>query len=332
MEAIDDRLLQEAARWHARLNASDCTDQEHAEFESWRATSPLHAAAAARADRVTSSLNRLMADARMQALIDRASMPVPKSDVVKARRVRWAVPAALAAGLAVAVVGVSLSVQSMRSATNAVVYQTQSERRTITLEEGSVLLLDIGTQLSVRMSAERREVELLEGRASFDVAHDVRRPFSVAAADARTTALGTKFQVQRDDGRVLVTLEAGSVLVDGTSSTANWRELLAPGEQLTLDIATAHIDKRAVDLRGATSWMRGRHIFRGTPLAEAIVEVNRYATRKVRIGDSSLAELPVSGSFIAGDTALIVDALSGVLPIRVVAGSSDEIILFRRYE
>jgi transmembrane sensor len=330
MEVIDDRLLQEAARWHARLHASDCTKQEHAAFESWRDASAAHAAAFARAEKTMAGLDRLLADSRLQALVDRA-VETPSRRAPDRPSSRWTLPAALAAGLALAAVGVHVSVLMLHPS-EQVAYETAGERRTVTLEDGSTVQLDIGTELHVRMSEERREIDLLKGRALFEVAHDAARPFSVAAADARTTALGTKFQVQRDEARVLVTLTEGSVVVDGVSPVAGWQERLVPGEQLSFDMKDAGIDKYAVDLQRVTSWMRGRHVFRDTPLAEVVSEVNRYAGRKVRLGDSSLAELPVGGSFIAGDSELIVDALSAVLPIRAVAGGGNEIILFRRYE
>jgi transmembrane sensor len=90
--------------------------------------------------------------------------------------------------------------------------------------------------------------------------------------------------------------------------------------------------KRAVDAQAVTSWSRGRLVFRGTPLGEALQEVNRYGSRKVRLGDPDLAELPVGGNFIAGETDLIVSAFAAVLPLRVAEGSTGEIILFRRYK
>ena len=82
----------------------------------------------------------------------------------------------------------------------------------------------------------------------------------------------------------------------------------------------------------ATSWSRGRLQFRDTPLADAVNEINRYATKKVRLGDPSLASLPIGGNFIAGDSDLIVDALAAVLPLRIVNGGDKEIILVRRYD
>ncbi len=80
-----------------------------------------------------------------------------------------------------------------------------------------------------------------------------------------------------------------------------------------------------------TSWSRGRLVFRGTPLSDALDEVNRYGDRKVRLGDPELAQLPVGGNFIAGETDLIVSAFAAALSLRVVDGGSGEIILFRRY-
>jgi ferric-dicitrate binding protein FerR (iron transport regulator) len=52
----------------------------------------------------------------------------------------------------------------------------------------------------------------------------------------------------------------------------------------------------------------------------------------VLLGDPELADLPVAGNFIAGETDLIVSAFAAVLPLRVADGSAGEIILFRRYE
>ena len=338
MDVINtDRPLQEAARWHARLNAADCTDQERVAFQHWHDEQPAHAQAYAQAEKVSASLDQLlMADTRLQALAQQAYESAAGAKSKRRAALRWKVPAALAAGLALAVVAVQFSAQLLHPAVNVVAYDAAAQRRTITLEDGSIVQMDVATRLEVRMSAERRQVELLSGRALFDVAHDASRPFSVTAEGARTTALGTRFQVQREHGRVLVTLAEGSVAVDDGHIESTWSERLRPGEQLSFDAGSSAIDKHDVDLQYATSWSRGRHVFRGTPLAEAIEEINRYAVKKVRlgdpVGDPSLAALPVGGNFITGDSELIVEALAAVLPVRVVVGGSDEILLFRRYE
>jgi transmembrane sensor len=98
---------------------------------------------------------------------------------------------------------------------------------------------------------------------------------------------------------------------------------LAPGEQLSFSAGDRNVRKRAVDARAATSWAVGRHVFRETPLADALREVNRYAAVKVRIADSALAELPVSGNFAAGDSEAIVAAWSAVLPLQATPAGTE---------
>ena len=202
----------------------------------------------------------------------------------------------------------------------------------MTLSDGSIVQLDVGTRMTAQMSPDRRRITLLSGRAMFDVAHDRTRPFSVAAADSRTTALGTRFQVELEPAQVVVTLAQGSVAIDDESVAHDWHEQLRPGEQLSVDMKTALLTKTTVDPSVVTSWTRGRHLFRGTPLHEAVDEVNRYAQKKIRIGDPSLADLPVGGNFIAGDSELIVAAFAAVLPLSVVNDGNKEIILFRRHD
>jgi transmembrane sensor len=72
-------------------------------------------------------------------------------------------------------------------------------------------------------------------------------------------------------------------------------------------------------------------VFRATPLAVAVQEINHYAARKVRLGDPQLASLVVGGNFVAGDSESVVAAFAAALPVRVVDGGG-ELILFQRYE
>jgi transmembrane sensor len=66
-------------------------------------------------------------------------------------------------------------------------------------------------------------------------------------------------------------------------------------------------------------------------LDEAIQEINRYAAKKVRLGDPSIADWHLAGSFIAGDSEQIMAAVASVLPVRVVSTGEHELVLFRRY-
>lgn len=334
---VEDRILDEAARWYARLQAADCSLQERAAFRNWREADERHALAYEQACQAAAGIDQLMAlDPRMQVLLDEALIPAVSRDVAKpvrgrTRMRRWSIPAALAASLALVFVSLQFVGDDMRAA-DGVVLQAEAAPRTVRLEDGSTVQMDVNTKVRVSMTDQRRAVTLEAGRAMFDVAHDRSRPFSVAAATSRTVALGTRFQVELDRAGVVVTLAEGSVAIDNEGPTQIWQERLHPGEQLRIDVASAARDKLVVDPSVVTSWTRGRLVFRGTRLAEAIEQVNRYSDKKVRLADPSLGDLHVAGNFIAGDSDLIVDALASALPLRVVDGGDKEIILFHRYD
>lgn len=329
MDARDsDSLLEAAAGWHARLAAPDCSPAERARFDLWRASSPSHIEACAQVQDAADAVERLVShDLRLLALSEEAyAMARPGTDPHTRKQRRWVLPAALAASLVIALVGLKFGSRLLGQPLHPVVYENSSVRK-ITLEDGSVVHMDVNSRISVLMSPKRRQVELLAGRALFEVTHDASRPFSVIAGNARTTDLGTRFQVDRVHECVVVTLAEGSVVVDSTLSAQHWQEHLSPGEQLEVSPNTASHHKRVVEPLAATSWSRGRLVFRATPLSRAVEEVNQYAAKKLRIADPSLPGLSVSGNFVAGDSELAASAFAAVLPIRVVDGGSEIILV-----
>lgn len=250
-----------------------------------------------------------------------------QSDRPERRQRRWAVPAALAASLLIIFIGVQLGMQFFKPPP-VIAYENSSvQQQSITLEDGSVVHMDLGSRIKVLMTAKQRHIDLLAGRALFVVTHDANRPFTVFAGAARTTDLGTRFQVARTDENVVITLAEGSVVVAGTTAAQSWQELLIPGEQLDVSHDASSRMRRTVDPLVATSWSRGRLVFRATPLTEAIEEVNHYSVKKLRIGDPSLTTLSVSGNVVTGSGELAASAFAAVLPVHVVDGGS-EIILF----
>lgn len=64
------------------------------------------------------------------------------------------------------------------------VYATAiGERRTVVLSDGSQVALDSDSEVRVRYLKSARQLVLDHGRARFDVAHDITRPFSVTAGN-----------------------------------------------------------------------------------------------------------------------------------------------------
>jgi len=309
------QLIDEAAHWAVRLASSTCTAQEREAAEAWRNRSAAHQQAWQLAMRVDDGMAKLSAaDAELMAMADAALI----DSAAPRRSHRRTLTIALAAGVAAA--GVFLTSLLVTRPDGDAIARYESEaaadgRRTVSLADGSVVQLDVGSAIEVELSRDLRRIVLLRGRAMFAVAHDASRPFSVLARDGRTVALGTRFQVELRGESAAVTLTEGSVSVTGLGSLDGQTAVLQPGEQLRYSAQQPSWDKRAVDVQAVTGWERGRLVFHGTPLSEALDEVNRYADQRIRLADPALASLPVNGNFIAGDSHLVASALVQTLPI-----------------
>lgn len=362
MDSAEDVSSQQAARWYARLRAPDCTPEERAEFEAWRAD-PRNAEAYGAAERMNDALAKLaMTDPRLRAMVDQAASsgasladdeldetpgkPRPLTITTgqspgtrvrrRARPFAWAasIAAAFASILALLALGVTEPARDSdgyryADAQPVLRYSAGAARRAVTLDDGTRVYLDVASIIEVRFGATRRDVTLVQGRALFDAAHDSARPFVVTVGTERVTALGTVFQVDRASSEVVVTLAQGAVTV--TSQTSAEAVQLAPGEELRSSAGSTRWLKRSVDALSATSWSFGKHLFRERSLGEAVRELNRYSAKPVRLADSRLAKLAVSGEFDVGDTDSTISALAAALSLRVVTART-EIVLYSAHE
>lgn len=364
-----DRRFDEAARWHARLEAADCSQREREEFDEWQRLDANRQAFDA-AERMSGALSgAASSNARLRAMTEQAlalgrgplsEVPnateqeesghaepnlavdagvhrgAPQRTPVRRRPARplavtraWLVRGAVAAGIVAAALAFGLP-GLYGPAGDALYAASSGATRELTLADGTTVHLDVDSAIEVRLTGSQRHVSLERGRALFDVAHDAERPFVVSAGAGRVTALGTVFEVDRQSStNVIVTLAEGAVQVTGSLHGQPQSTRLSPGQRIRIAEDDAAWVREQVDAAAATSWSLGRHVFRDLRLADAVAEVNRYSTRKVVVADPTLADLPVSGSFVSGDSDSIVAAFAAVLPI-TVSESGDELLLFRR--
>ncbi|RYF28570.1 MAG: sigma-70 family RNA polymerase sigma factor [Comamonadaceae bacterium] len=193
------------------------------------------------------------------------------------------------------------------------------------LPDGSSVHLDADSQVQVAFYAGRRTVRLLRGAAFFEVARDAQRPFSVDAAHARVTVLGTRFSVDllapaspdasstssAPDPAVLVQVESGRVQVQPQSGPP--RELGA-GQGLRLQGDTVRLLTAAA--QDTAPWRKGELVFAAEPLGEALARLSRY-TPLVLEATSDAALLPVSGRVRIARAGTWLQALPHALPVRV---------------
>lgn len=324
----------EATRWFARLRAPGCSPAERESFRAWMDSNPAHVAAYQRATTAALSISDgLKSDPELKSMLESAL--ADKADAnAEGFLPRWFGRPLLGGALALLcafLVGQELHQEGAAPVAEQRLLNDGNSRRAVRLADGSLVTLDVGSEVTVRIQSDSRELRLIAGRAFFEVAHDAHRPFSVEAGETRTTALGTRFEVDLRDALASVTLAQGSVSVVAVDDRAAWSRLLVPGQQL-VSHGQAAPEVRRVDVAQTVAWSTGQLHFSGIALREVVTEWNRYARVRITLGDSSIADSRIVGTFQAGgDSKEFVTALASVLPIRAVPVGSDEILLVRDY-
>jgi transmembrane sensor len=323
---VEDATLgtsETAALWCVRLAEGKLTPPQQSEFDAWLAADAGHAQAFAEAattwrefDGAESAPEFL--HLRMDAL--RQSRTRRRFSFLRSR---WV---AVAAVLVIVAGGLWIW-------TNApAVYRTGvAERQVAVLKDGSKISLDAATIVRVRYSAARRDLELVQGRAKFDVAKNPMRPFSVVAANKVVVATGTEFSVELLQRKVHVILYEGHVAVLDRrrgreaayplrlgSSNMPADQGLAPGRELVVAENSDVASVAPTDPSRALSWEAGQLVFIDEPLSSAVERVNRYSNEKLSIGDAAAGQVRVTGVFTAGDTQAFVEGVSAAFPVRTI--------------
>jgi transmembrane sensor len=195
----------------------------------------------------------------------------------------------------------------------------------IVLEDRSAIELNTDSEVRVVLSPRLRQVELVRGEASFEVAHDVARPFIVAAGKTAVRAVGTKFDVRRLDDSVEVTVDEGKVAVGDPSllesdvdrfamsipQIAAGQSALASGSGVTLK----EVPKR--EMARKLAWQNQMLVFDGDTLADVVAQFNRYNERQLVIADPHLATIQIGGYFRPTNLDAFIGVLQSDFEIRV---------------
>jgi transmembrane sensor len=326
----DDRSLERselAALWCIRIAEAPLTSAEQDAFAAWLAEETANRLAFEEAaatwrefDGAESAPDFLQM--RVEALRELA----PRAPAFRAP-LRWLATGVAAIVLLIAGIGVWEWVTSQS------VYSTRvGERRVAVLGDGSKVSLDAATTVRVRYTADRRYLELVQGRAKFEVAKDPLRPFSVTAANKVIVATGTEFSVERLQRTVRVVLYEGHVAVLQHDSrrqapqplrlagrrTVPADQGLTPGRELVVPDSSDEASVAPIDPARALSWEAGQLVFVNEPLSSAIERVNRYSNEKLGIADASAGQVRVTGVFTAGDIQAFTEGVMAVLPVRVI--------------
>jgi len=268
-----DPVWDRALDWLLRVEAAPEDRLLRGQRDAWLAVHNSHATAYRQAERVW-----------------RLTGAVPLS-VLRSRPARWrrgglALVAAALAACVVLWLAPDLGVL-MRGD-----YRTSAgETRDIALPDGSTVSLDADSAIAV---GPNRAVELLAGRAFFQVKRDPGQAFTVTAGEARVAVLGTAFDVLLSEHAVTVAVQTGSVSV---TSGPHQAVTINPGQRAIVERADGAITAAAVGVGGIAAWRSGKLVVEGVPVAEVIEELDRHHAGVILLRDPVLGARRITGVF-----------------------------------
>ncbi len=307
--AADDQ----ATDWIARLGTRTISLDTIQAFAKWR-EDPANAEAYRRAEQLWSRTGDLAGDPDIQAALEQAQRRRPR---------RFGAKQIAAAGLTTALAA-SLAVGAFFWQIRDTYATEVGEQRSLLLADGSRVRLDTASKIRVRFTEGERRIELAEGQAFFEVAHNPARPFVVMTTDASVTAVGTVFEVRRVGSETRVVLVSGAVDV-AQAGVPSAPQRLLPNQQTAIRSGKAKVS--AVNADTATSWTDGELTFTDTPLVEAVAEVNRYLAVPIVLDAPAAANTPINGVFRSGDRTAFVSAAAHLFDLKAIREADGKVRL-----
>jgi ferric-dicitrate binding protein FerR (iron transport regulator) len=138
-----------------------------------------------------------------------------------------------------------------------------------------------------RFDGKYRVVDLV-GEAYFEVAKNAEQPFVVRTNNMDVRVLSTHFNIKAypDETHTYATLNEGKIQV----SKGELNEILAPGQQLSLNNSTKEFTREEVDASIYSAWVRGKFVFKDERLDDILNALSRWYDVKIFYQDQNLQD------------------------------------------
>ncbi len=305
-EAEYDAITDAAAHWCMRMHAFDCTTAERQAFAQWHDAHPLHAfeyAAMLEIWDVADHLPRVETTPTPVVVVPFKSRSRLRTYAVAAAVCLVALPLAAFTGWEAG--WLPSSYQHI---------EAEGGLRQVTLNDGSQVELNLGTELVYSHYKDERRVTLRKGEAFFKVSHDAGHPFVVRAGEGRIRVTGTQFNVWKYEDQVRVMLLEGSVQIASDETHSGAR--LSPGMQASYNRGDTNPQVKPIDPGDtALAWRDGKLILDNLALADALPLINRYLNKPVMLADAGTGAIRIGGIYNLNEVSNLVPSLPKVLPV-----------------
>lgn len=297
----------EACEWALRLAEGRLDASAREEFSAWLAQDARHRGALLRAQAGLCLLDEVRGESGTGATV-----PVLPASATAQRPRRWQ---ALTAGAIAASIAGLLMAAALLSPEGQ--YGTSvGELRQISLEDGSLAVINTDSSVEVDLEPEYRAIELARGEAWFQVAKDRRRPFIVSVDRVHVQATGTAFSVRRLKDAVQVIVTEGSVEAWNEDRPGD-RVAIAANHEATVPLTRHAVPETRPAREEALAWRQGEIVLNGMTVAEAAEEFNRYNRRKIIVRDPSARNLRIVSYFKTNQPELFAKTVASEIGIVV---------------
>ncbi|WP_298330789.1 FecR domain-containing protein [Asticcacaulis sp.] len=313
------RIDEQALDWVVRQASGPLDEALQQAFNDWYDRGPREQGAYLRAQALWQRLD--------QAAMDTDRTP-PMVLPVAEKRSGWRPDRRLVMGGAIAACAVAAFVgwHAFQTPVPTLVLETGlGEISNHPLEDRSLVSLNSDSRIEVRMTPERRQVNLVKGEALFQVAKNPQRPFVVTAGSVSVRAVGTAFSVRlRGEGaEVLVTEGVVEVTENGTSTR------LRAGEAGRIAQNAVSVRSDPSEVSRKLAWREGRIVLANQSLAEAAEEFNRYNRTRIYIADPALSSRKLVGQYGLSQPEKFAENVHELMGVPVTV-SADRIDIGRR--
>lgn len=351
---LNKQIILQAAEWAEELDHRTLSMAQRKELAAWLLTSPDHVH------------ELLLATAVFEAWQDAGQEEMPSIEALLAQKAPevipllsavprtflsgrnevpfWRKPPIIMAGITMACLFFAaflyMNGSYLLNRNPAQIYTTiTGEQRSLPLEDGSVVHMNTATKIQIIYTENSRIIKLMEGEALFHVAHDPSRPFRVYSDNTLAEALGTIFNIYRQNNQTTISVVEGKVAVEKRESKTvpfhsgnNTRLTLSTGERAAVPDKGFMKKTRIENMKKVTSWRIRQLVFERERLSTIVREYNRYNKLQIHVYDPTLAQTKFTGVFDADDPESLVKFLEQTTGITSNRVSSREIHLYKKIQ
>ncbi len=326
--ARDD--IEQAARWLVRSRKKDFSGSEQAELQKWLESDTAHKAAFAEFESIWDKAG--LAKTLFESEKNTCSQQNKKCPLTILPP--WSQWGQAALGLCMIFLCLLLPsyidhTEPRKPARCKEFVCAPGQQKTVSLEDGTNIEMNVGTRLKVCLFKTQRQVIMQSGEAFFDVSTDTDRPFMITTPQARVNVLGTAFNLKNRHGLFALKVARGKVRVTARAKAAD-SVLLLPGQSVRVTAAGQMEDVLTCDTGTLLQWKKGWVDFDNAPLFHVFDELSSWHPQRQRIYLSGVENKRISGRFDMRRFEQTLRTIAYAASLRIVRNADGSLTLFER--